>query len=215
MTSANTNVVPSNCLRCVYIVDDDPIVRRSTSFLLKSAGFEARAFRAGTDFLDELPMLQPGATLLDVRMPDIDGLSVLRAIPDNRRAMFPVIVITGHGDLPTAVQAMKLGAKDFLEKPFAEDALFDILAKIFSTFADDLGELVRRNNCRDLIAALSPRERDVLRGLMRGDANKLVAHQLGLSVRTVETHRAKMLERLGVRTLPDALRLLFLSGVEL
>lgn len=195
----------------VYIVDDDQLVRRSTSFLLNSAGYVTRAFLSGRDFLGELPTLQPGITLLDVRMPDIDGLAVLDQMPSDMRPAFPVVVITGHGDLPTAVRAMKLGAKDFLEKPFSENALFEILETIFAKLPGDVEHISRRDHARALIGNLSPRELDVLRGLIEGEPNKLVAHDLGLSVRTVEMHRAKMLERLGVRTLPDAIRILFMA----
>lgn len=201
--------------RRVYIVDDDPLVRRSTSFLLNGAGYEARSFLSGRDFLDELPGIEPGVALLDVRMPDLDGLAVLDQIPGDKRTAFPVVVITGHGDLPTAVRAMKLGAKDFLEKPFSEDALFEILETIFAKLPDDVDHLSRRDHARSLIDSLSPRELDVLRSLMGGEPNKQVAHSLGLSVRTVEMHRAKMFERLGVRTLPDAIRLLFTAELKL
>lgn len=199
----------------VYIVDDDQLVRRSTSFLLNSAGYVTRAFLSGRDFLGELPALQPGITLLDVRMPDIDGLAVLDQMPGDIRPAFPVVVITGHGDLPTAVRAMKLGAKDFLEKPFSEEALFEIVETIFAKLPGDVEHISRRDHARALIGNLSPRELDVLRGLFVGEPNKLVAHDLGLSVRTVEMHRAKMLGRLGVRTLPDAIRILFLAEISL
>ncbi|MGL3822991.1 response regulator transcription factor [Sphingopyxis sp. R3-92] len=201
--------------RRVYIVDDDQMVRRSTSFLLNSAGYLVRAFLSGRDFLGELAGLQPGITLLDVRMPDIDGLAVLEHMPSDLRQIFPVVVVTGHGDLPTAVRAMKLGAKDFLEKPFSEDALFEILETIFGQLADEVDHISRRDHARALIGRLSPRELDVLRGLIGGEPNKLVAHNLGLSVRTVEMHRAKMLDRLQVRTLPDAIRTLFVADLKL
>lgn len=212
---ADPDTAPPIGSRNMYIVDDDQMVRRSTSFLLNSAGYVVRAFRSGRDFLGELPGLEPGITLLDVRMPDMDGLAVLEHMPSDKRPVFPVVVITGHGDLPTAVRAMKLGARDFLEKPFSEDALFEILESIFGQLADDVDYVAQRDRARALIGSLSPRELDVLRGLIGGEPNKLVAHKLGLSVRTVEMHRAKMLDRLGVRTLPDAIRMLFIAELKL
>lgn len=214
-STADPAAPPPIGARRIYIVDDDPLVRRSTAFLLNSAGYVTRAFLSGPDFLGEVPGLQPGITLLDVRMPDMDGLAVLEHIPSDRRPVFPVVVITGHGDLPTAVRAMKLGARDFLEKPFSEDALYEILETIFSQLADEMDHISQRDRSRALIGSLSPRELDVLRGLIGGESNKLVAHNLGLSVRTVEMHRAKMLDRLGVRTLPDALRMLFMAELKL
>ncbi|KTE20032.1 hypothetical protein ATE67_11590 [Sphingopyxis sp. H050] len=201
--------------RRVYIVDDDQMVRRSTSFLLNSAGYTVRAFISGRDFLSELKGLQPGITLLDVRMPDMDGLAVLEHMPGDMRPLFPVVVVTGHGDLPTAVRAMKLGARDFLGKPFAEEALFEVLETISARLADEVDHISRRDRSRALIGTLSPRELEVLRGLIGGESNKVVAHNLGLSVRTVEMHRAKMLDRLGVRTLPDAIRTLFMAELKL
>jgi two-component system, LuxR family, response regulator FixJ len=214
-STADPEAAPPIDRRRVYIVDDDQMVRRSTTFLLNSAGYMVRAFRSGRDYLAELPGLQPGITLLDVRMPDMDGLAVLEHMPSDKRPVFPVVVITGHGDLPTAVQAMKLGARDFLEKPFSEDAVFEILETIFGQLADDVDYVAQRDHARALIGNLSPRELDVLRGLIGGEPNKLVAHKLGLSVRTVEMHRAKMLDRLGVRTLPDAIRMLFTAELKL
>lgn len=214
-STADPAAPPPIGTRRVYIVDDDPLVRRSTAFLLNSAGFTTRAFLSGQDFLGELPELQPGITLLDVRMPDMDGLAVLEHMPGNKRPVFPMVVITGHGDLPTAVRAMKLGARDFLEKPFSEDALFEILETIFTQLADEVDHISQRDRSRARIGSLSPRELDVLRGLIGGEPNKVVAHNLGLSVRTVEMHRAKMLERLGVRTLPDAIRMLFKAELKL
>lgn len=214
-STADPAAPPPVGARRVYIVDDDPLVRRSTAFLLSSAGYATRAFLSGRDFLSELPRLQPGITLLDVRMPDMDGLAMLDHMPRDMRPVFPVVVITGHGDLPTAVRAMKLGARDFLEKPFSEDALFEILETIFAQLVDEVDHISQRDRSRALIGNLSPRELDVLRGLIDGESNKLVAHNLGLSVRTVEMHRAKMLDRLGVRTLPDAIRMLFLAELKL
>lgn len=196
----------------VYVIDDDAMVRRSTIFSLASAGYAARPFLGGGDFVEELPVLKPGCVMLDVRMPHMDGFQVLAAMHD-KVASFPTVVITGHGDVASAVRAMKLGASDFLEKPFEDQALFDILERLFRTLSVQAEGSRDRADAERRLASLSPREVDVLRGLANGLQNKVLAGQLGLSVRTVEMHRANLMDRLGVRSLADALRLAFRAGL--
>jgi two-component system response regulator FixJ len=147
-----------------------------------------------------------------VRLPGVDGLQVLEAMHD-RLAQFPVIVMTGHGDVATAVRAMKLGASDFHEKPFDEAALLDTLARLFAALDKQVEADDHQAAAQARLALLTKRELDVLRGLAAGLPNKLLAYELGLSVRTVEMHRANMMTRLGVRSLPEALRLAYLAGV--
>lgn len=194
--------------RIVYVVDDETEVRRSLGFFLKTAGFMPRPYLSGTDFLADSVDLASGCVLLDVRMPETDGLAVLERMGERRRHL-PVIIMTGHGDIATAVRAMKLGAIDFLEKPFEEPVLVEALRRGFDKLTlDSVTELERRDADRRM-AALSPREREVLSRLSEGKSNKEVAIALDLSVRTVEMHRATMFDRLGVRTLAEALRIAF------
>ena len=195
----------------VYVVDDDAAVRASTAFFLNSSGYAGQSFGGGQEFLDRVPGLEPGCVLLDVRMPDIDGLQVIEMLGD-RIAQLPVIVMTGHGDVATAVRAMKLGASDFLEKPFEEGALTDMIERVFTALGTKINVTDRQSDARHRIDMLTRREGDVLRGLGSGLPNKVLAYKLGLSVRTVEMHRASMMTRLGVRSLAEALQLAYLSG---
>jgi two-component system response regulator FixJ len=191
--------------RTVYVLDDDTAVLRSLERLLSSASFEPVIFERPDLFLTAAKTFKTGCVLLDVRLPGISGLEVqtqLRRMRDD----LPVIVMTGQGDIQTAVRAMKAGATDFLEKPYSDHALLGAIEAAFSSEIRsdrdrDIAEAVRR------IATLSPREREVLDGLVAGRPNKLIAYHLGISVRTVEVHRARMMERLGVRQLAEAIRL--------
>lgn len=197
--------------RIVYIVDDDAAVSHSTAFFLSTAGFETRSYADGRDLINDCATLRTGCILLDIRMPDFDGFDVLAALGD-RIAVMPVIVMTGHGDVATAVRAMKLGASDFLEKPCEEILMLSTLARVFAALDNDSHQVVLRDEARSMIGRLTRREQDILRGLIAGRPNKTLAFELGLSVRTVEMHRAHMMERLGVRTLSDALRIAFRAG---
>jgi two-component system, LuxR family, response regulator FixJ len=200
--------------KTVYVIDDDSLVRRSTTFFLGSTDFSARPFVSGGDFLDSLSDLSPGCILLDLRMPDIDGMQILERLGPQKLRRFPTIMITGHGDIATAVQAMQLGAIDFLEKPYAENALLDSLERAFVYLAQNADAADERERAQRLAATLSRREAEVLRGLISGRPNKVVAHDLDLSVRTVEMHRGKVMERLGVNTFSEAMRIAFLSGMD-
>jgi len=200
--------------RIVYVIDDESEVRRSLGFFLKTAGFLPRPFLNGEDFLRDLAELVPGCVLLDVRMPEMGGLAVLEQLGSRCRRL-PVIVMTGHGDIAIAVRAMKLGAIDFLEKPFEEPVLLQALERGFTILDRDIEEERERIAAERRMETLTPRERDVLTLLSEGKSNKEVAIALDLSVRTVEMHRATMFDRLGVRTLPEALRIAFRAGVDL
>lgn len=195
-----------------YIVDDDPAVRRSTSFILATRGIRSRVYDGAGEFLADADRLEPGCLLLDVRMPELGGPEVQAELA-RRQIDFPTIVMTGHGDVVTAVRVMKLGAIDFLEKPFNDETLFATLARAFAIL--DERRATAEQSCEALrrIGALSKRETDVLRGLVAGLPNKIIAHRLGLSPRTVEMHRAKMMAKLGLRALPDALRLAYRAGL--
>lgn len=200
--------------KIVYVVDDESEVRRSLGFFLKTAGFMPRPYLTGLDFLADSAGLLPGCVLLDIRMSDIDGLEVIERLGRAANRL-PIIVMTGHGAIGTAVRAMKLGAVDFLEKPFENDVLIRALDQAFVTLERDAHDDRQRRAAEQRIDALTPRERDVLALLADGKSNKEVAIALELSVRTVEMHRATMFDRLGVRTLPEALKLAFLAKAEL
>ncbi|MBC7506301.1 MAG: response regulator [Sandarakinorhabdus sp.] len=190
----------------VYIVDDDQSVRESLAFFLTTLDYSAQQFADPEAFVRASATLAPGCVLLDIRMPGIDGLEVLESLQQAREVL-PVVVMTGHGDVTTAVRAMKLGACDFLEKPFDEDTLLDILVRTFASLDGAVVSLGRLDGVRVRLARLSQREREVLVSLLAGRPNKVIAHELDISVRTVEMHRAGMMARLGVRTLSEALRL--------
>lgn len=196
----------------VYVVDDDSMVRRSLSFTLAAAGLECRAFASGRDFLDDAQHLAPGCVLLDVRMPELDGIAVL----DGLGAMierFAIIVMTGHGDVATAVNAMKHGARDFLEKPFTDAVLHEALRAGFAALPAKVRAHADRATALQLAATLTPRERDVLRGLVGGFSNKAMATMLGVGVRTIEMHRGKLMERLRVHSAADAVRVAYLAEI--
>ena len=197
--------------RQVYLIDDDEAIRRSASFMLKTSGYRVETFSSGIDFLKVARGLDPGCVLLDVRMPEIDGLAVQAEMKAHGIAL-PVIVMTGHGDVTVAVAAMKAGAVDFLEKPFEKT---EMLAAINDGFAriDQTGHRAERMALAVVrLAALTPRERDVLHGLVHGLPNKTIAYNLGISPRTVEIHRAHLMTKLDVRSLSEALRIAFAAG---
>lgn len=191
-----------------YLVDDDESVRRSTGFMLKTSGFEVQSYASGIDLLKEVKHLEPGCILLDVRMPVMDGLEVQHEL-NTRGVTMPVIVLTGHGDVDSAVRAMKGGATDFLEKPFQKATLLDALARAADRLHRHDAGARAEHDAKVRIAALTPRERDVLRELARGNPNKTIAYDLGISPRTVEVHRANVMTKLDVRSLSDALRIAF------
>jgi two-component system response regulator FixJ len=192
----------------VYVVDDDDAVRRSVGFMLKTSGFDVHAFASGIAFLKEVKTLDPGCVLLDVRMPEMDGLEVQQELNAQGIAM-PVIVLTGHGDVATAVQAMKGGASDFLEKPFEKASLLEAIKRGSEKIGRKEEATKSEHEAKVRIAALTSREQDVLRELVRGHPNKTIAYDLGISPRTVEVHRANVMSKLGVRSLSDALRIAF------
>lgn len=194
--------------RTIHLVDDEDSVRRSASFMLRTSGFEVRTYASGPDFLKEAKNAGPGCVLLDVRMPDMDGLQV-QAELNARGITLPVIVLTGHGDISTAVAAMKGGAVDFLEKPFDKAVLIAAIETAFAQGDRANGEDASAQEARARVATLSAREQDVLRGLVRGHPNKTIAYDLGISPRTVEVHRANLMSKLGVRSLSGALRIAF------
>ena len=197
----------------IYVVDDDEAIRRSLSFLLKTSGYAVRLFEGGTAFLKEAAGLEPGCVLLDVRMPDIDGLEVQRELRA-RGVMLPVVIMTGHGDIDMAVAAMKAGASDFIEKPFEKAALLGCVEAARRVAVAERGAGARAEDARARLNVLTDRERDVLDGLVEGLPNKTIAFDLGISPRTVEIHRANLMQKLEVKSLAEALRIAFHAGLE-
>jgi two-component system response regulator FixJ len=197
--------------RTVHVVDDDAAIRRSLEVLLDAAGFQVISYDTPLGFLEAAPSLSPGCVLLDIKMPGMDGLE-LQALLLKGNAALPVIVMTGQGDVQTAVRAMKAGAVDFLEKPYSDELLLNAIEAALGRIGapdDDREAAV----AAQLIATLSPRERQVLDSLVAGRANKVIAFDLGISVRTVEVHRARMMERLGVRQFAEAIRLAVMAQI--
>jgi two-component system response regulator FixJ len=195
--------------RTVHVVDDDSDVRRSLGQLLNSADFECVGYESALAFLEAAPGISAGCVLLDIKMPEIDGLAMQGRLARLGFSL-PVIVITGHADVSTAVEALKGGAVDFIEKPFDDERL---IAAIEAALANSRREPADRETAEaaNRIATLSPRERQVLDSLVAGRQSKTIAYDLGISVRTVEVHRARMLQRLGTRRLAEAIRLAVLA----
>jgi two-component system response regulator FixJ len=198
--------------KIVHLVDDDDAIRRSASFMLKTSGYQVKSFASGVELLKERE-IEPGCILLDVRMPGMDGLEVQRALQD-RGLTHPVIVMTGHGDVNVAVQAMKSGAVDFIEKPFEKAQLLSAIEEGFSRIAQAGRSTKRADEARVRLQSLTPRERDVLEGLVRGHPNKTIAYDLDISPRTVEIHRANLMSKLEVASLSEALRIAFAAGLD-
>jgi two-component system response regulator FixJ len=200
--------------RLVHIVDDEDAIRRSASFMLKTSGFAVETWPTGVAFLKEVRHLEQGCILLDVRMPEMDGIEVQAALAD-RGITMPVIVLTGHGDVSIAVRAMKGGAVDFIEKPFEKAALLTSIETAFERLATAGDRMTKAAEAEVMLGILTPREKDVLEGLAQGLPNKTIAYDLGISPRTVEVHRANLMSKLDVRSLSDALRIAFAAGLGL
>lgn len=194
--------------RVVHVVDDDDSVRRSVGFMLKTSGHQVHSYNSGPELLKAAKSLRPGCILMDIRMPEMDGMEVHQALKDNGISL-PVIIMTGHGDIPLSVKAMKAGAIDFIEKPFEKAALLDALNLGFESLKRSGNSRERAKAAAVRLQVLTPRERDVLDGLAEGLPNKTIAYDLGISPRTVEIHRANLMSKLEVRSLSDALRLAF------
>ena len=196
----------------VYIIDDDVDVCDSLMLYLRVAGFHPRMFSSGSDFLRECGDIPPGCVLLDVRMPDIDGFGVLSNIGKASERL-AIIVMTGHGDIATAVKAMRAGAVDFVEKPFEEELIMRALTRAQDSLRDKIKHSERKALASSRLESLTPREREVLKGIVDGHPNKVIAHHLGISVRTVEVHRANLMDRLDVKSSAQVVRLAFDAGL--
>ncbi|MEF2073609.1 response regulator FixJ [Consotaella aegiceratis] len=196
----------------VYVIDDDQGVRHSLSFLLETSDFNVRAFDSAVSFLSELSEIGPGCVITDIRMPGMTGLELLQHLKDSQPGI-PVIVITGHGDVPLAVEAMKGGALDFLEKPFDEDQL---LRAVRSALEQSDAERQRDEERREVegrMQSLTSREWQVLKGLVAGHANKRIAFDLEISPRTVEIYRANVMTKMNASSLSDLVRMSLLADL--
>ncbi len=196
----------------VHVIDDDEAIRQSLAFLLQAAKIEVKTYPSAMAFLDALPDTASSCVITDVRMPGLTGVDLLRRLKELKIGV-PVIVITGHGDVPLAVEAMKIGAMDFLEKPFDDEVL---LASVRSALRQQDGEAKRHTGRVEIearLAALSNRERDVLGGLVAGRANKQIAFDLGISPRTVEIYRANLMNKMQAGSLSDLVRMALIVGI--
>jgi two-component system response regulator FixJ len=198
----NTN----NSRPTVFIVDDDAAVRDALKFLLRSVGHPVETFASAQDFLDAYRDDRPGCMVLDIRMPGMSGLELQEKLVE-RRSILPIIFITGHGDVPMAVEAMQAGAMDFIQKPFRDQDLLDRINQALDKDAAMRRSIKELNSIRERLASLTPREREVMDLVVHGKANKVIAGDLDLSQRTVEIHRARVMEKMQASSLAHLVRM--------
>lgn len=196
----------------VHVIDDDEAARHSLAFLLDCAGIEARSYASAIQFLKAVPTLDRGCIITDVRMPEMSGVELigkLKALGVTE----PVIVITGHADVPLAIQAMKAGVADFIEKPFDDETILNAVRSALARREDRTHLDEERDRILGLLATLSPRERDVLEGLVAGAANKVIAYDLGISARTVEVYRANVMTKMRAGSLSELVKMVTIASI--
>ena len=196
----------------VYVIDDDEAMRDSLSFLLDSANFNVTLFENALRFLDALPDLEFGCVVSDVRMPGLDGIELLKRMKAGHSS-FPIVIMTGHGDVPLAVEAMKQGAVDFLEKPFEDDRLIGMIETAIRQAEPSLKSEALTQDIAARVASLSPRERQVMDGLIAGLSNKLIARDYNISPRTIEVYRANVMTKMQANSLSELVRLAMRAGL--
>ena len=196
----------------VYVIDDDPAMRDSLDFLLGSAGFNVRLFDSAQAFLNELASLEAGCVVTDVRMPGIDGIELLKRLKASHHT-FPVVIMTGHGDVPLAVEAMKLGALDFLEKPFEDDRLIGMIQTALAGSESGSKSEALAADMAARVASLTQRERQVMQGLVTGQSNKAIAREYDISPRTVEVYRANVMTKMQAGNLSELVRFAIRAGI--
>jgi len=196
----------------VHVIDDDEAVRQALAFQLGSAGIEVRTYESAVAFLQVAPTVHTGCIITDVRMPELSGIDLLQRMRELKHPV-PVVVITAHGDIPLAVEAMRLGAVDFLEKPFEDEVLLASVRSALDRGDRDQRRQAERSNIEARLAALSNRERDVLKGLVAGHANKQIAYDLGISPRTIENYRANLMIKMQAGSLSDLVRMALIAGI--
>ena len=191
--------------KTVFVVDDEPEIRESLVMLLETAGYKAKAYESAVAFLASNAPESVGCLIVDVRMPDMDGLQLQQELLA-RRSPLPVVIMTGHGDIPIAVQAMKAGAVDFLEKPFDDDVLLEGVRRALDRATSAVDHANAAKDAAQRLALLTDRERQVLDLIVAGKANKVIAYELSISPRTVEIHRSRVMEKMGAGNLADLVR---------
>ena len=196
----------------IHVIDDDAAMRDSLAFLLDVNGFEARVYDSATAFLSQAPIAQLTCVVSDIRMPGMNGIELVRKLRGEGTAC-PVILITGHGDVALAVEAMKAGAADFIEKPFDDAVLLGAIRAALEAQPVSPGDSAAKREAEAKLADLSPRERDVLRGLVAGKINKVIAHDLSISPRTVEVYRANLMAKTGARSMSELMRIALAAGL--
>jgi two-component system response regulator FixJ len=190
----------------VHVIDDDEAVRDSLSYMLDAVGIAVRTYDSAISFLEQIELVGPGCIVTDVRMPEMSGLDLVRQLKE-RNIQNPMIVITGHGDVPLAVEAMKAGVVDFLEKPFDDDALLRAVRMAMAGGLHSQQDLAEKARLKAIFDALSPREQEVLQGVVDGKMNKNIAYDLGISARTVEVYRANVMSKTGAHGLSELVRM--------
>ncbi|MGL9619958.1 response regulator FixJ [Bradyrhizobium sp. U531] len=196
----------------VYVIDDDAAMRDSLNFLLDSTGFDVTLFDNAQSFIDALPGLGFGCVVSDVRMPGLDGIELLKRMKA-QQSPFPILIMTGHGDVPLAVEAMKLGAVDFLEKPFDDDRLTTMIESAIRQAEPAAKSEAVSQDIAGRVASLSPRERQVMEGLIAGLSNKLIAREYDISPRTIEVYRANVMTKMQANSLSELVRLAMRAGM--
>jgi two-component system, LuxR family, response regulator FixJ len=202
----------SNADVIVHVVDDEEAVRNSLAFLLGTSGFAVRTHASAASFLEIASSIKNGCLVTDLRMPDIDGVELLRRL-GTQGSMLPAIVVTGHGDVQMAVEAMKNGALDFIEKPFSDEVLIESIQRAVAKATSALDADAAQTRVREKLGTLSERELQVLHGVVQGQANKTIAYELGISPRTVEVYRAGLMSKMQAKSLPELVRMVM--GIDL
>lgn len=195
-----------------HVIDDDEAVRQSIEFLLRAANVDVRTYESAAAFLEAVGGVSSGCIVTDVRMPEMSGIDLLRRLRE-LRVTLPVIVITGHGDVPLAVEAMKAGAADFIEKPFDDDTILRAIRTALASSQSDGKRSAERGEIEERLKSLSQRERQVLDGLVAGQPNKIIAHNLSISPRTVEIYRANVMTKMKAPSLSDLVRMALIAGL--
>lgn len=196
----------------IHVVDDDPAMRDSLAFLLDVNGFAPKAYESANAFLSGAAIELPTCVVSDIRMPGLNGIELVRELK-GRGTACPVILITGHGDVALAVEAMKAGAVDFIEKPFDDEALIGAIRAALVAHSASLDDGAAKKDAEARLAELSPRERDVLQGLVAGKINKVIAYELSISPRTVEVYRANLMAKTGARSMSELMRIALAAGL--